>query len=76
MTVVSGDVFIKPEEVALVKLLGLPNKQIAVRLGLARSGAVNQRTARLFGKLGVDNRTGAVIAAIKAGICTLDEVEY
>ena len=41
---------------------GLPNKEIATKLGIASSTVKNQLTL-VFGKLGVSNRTQAAIAA-------------
>jgi DNA-binding NarL/FixJ family response regulator len=53
-----------PQQRRILELLaeGLPNKEIAAKLGIASSTVKNQLTM-VFGKLGVSNRTQAAIAA-------------
>lgn len=46
--------------------IGLSNKQVARRLGISEHTVRNHLT-RIFGKLGVVTRTGAVVSAIKTG---------
>lgn len=49
---------------------GLPNKQIASRLGLSDE-TVKFHLSSVFGKLGVSNRTEAVRQAIRRGLVPL-----
>jgi DNA-binding NarL/FixJ family response regulator len=55
---------LSPQQWRIVELLaqGLPNKEIARKLGIASSTVKNQLTA-VFGRLGVSNRTQAAMAA-------------
>lgn len=63
-------------EINLLKLLasGLPNKEIAVRLGLSLR-RVKASLTTLFVKLGVSSRTEAVSAALKSGILNLQDIK-
>jgi DNA-binding NarL/FixJ family response regulator len=49
---------------------GLSNKEIARRLGISHS-TVRNHLSRVFGKLGVSNRTGAVLKAIGRGVLSV-----
>jgi DNA-binding NarL/FixJ family response regulator len=49
---------------------GLSNKQIARRLGISPS-TVRNHLSRVFNKLGVSNRTGAVLKAIGRGVLSI-----
>ena len=59
-------------EVQVLELLaeGLPNKAIAVRLGISDQ-TVKFHVAAITGKLGAANRTDAVRRAIRRGLITL-----
>jgi LuxR family maltose regulon positive regulatory protein len=48
---------------------GKPNKIIADELHLAE-GTVKEYMHRIFGKLGVKNRTGLVVLALGGKVCT------
>ena len=63
-------------ELSLLKLLasGLPNKEIAVRLGISLR-RVKANLTTLFVKLGVSSRTEAVSAALKSGILSLQDIK-
>jgi len=63
-------------EIDLLKLLaaGLPNKDIALRLGLSVR-RVKANLTTLFIKLGVTSRTEAVAAALKSGIISLPDIK-
>lgn len=60
---------ITPGELQLLKLLaqGKSNKEIAKELGIAEQ-TIKNRFHFLFLKLGVSNRTAAVVKAIKEGL--------
>jgi len=57
-----------PRELEVLELLadGLPNRQIALRLGMSPE-TVKFHVAQISGKLGVSNRTEAVRVAIRRG---------
>jgi DNA-binding NarL/FixJ family response regulator len=57
---------LSPREVEVLQLLchGLRNKQIAARLGVT-IGTVKTHLRHIFRKLNVDDRTGAVLAALQ-----------
>ena len=59
-------------EVQVIELLaeGLPNKAIAVRLGISDQ-TVKFHLASISGKLGAANRTDAVRRAVRRGLITL-----
>src|SRR6476659_2410156 len=61
-----------PREVELLELLaeGLPNKSIAVRLGISDQ-TVKFHVASICGKLGAANRTQAVRFAVRRGLISL-----
>lgn len=61
-----------PREVEVLNLLaeGLPNKSIAVRLGISDQ-TVKFHVASICGKLGAANRTQAVRLAVRRGLITL-----
>ncbi len=63
-------------ELTLLKLLatGLPNKEIAIRLGLSLR-RVKANLTTLFVKLGVASRTEAVSTALKSGVLTLQDIK-
>jgi len=64
--------WITPRESQLLKLLGQAksNKQIAAELGITEQ-TVKNKLQLVYLKLGVYNRTGAVIKAIKEGLITI-----
>lgn len=64
-----------PRQVEVVKLIakGLPNKIIAHELGLTE-GTVKVHITVILKILGVNNRTGAVMEAVKNGYLKHDEV--
>jgi DNA-binding NarL/FixJ family response regulator len=61
-----------PREIQVLELLaeGLPNKAIAVRLGISDQ-TVKFHVAAISGKLGAANRTDAVRLAVRRGLITL-----
>ena len=61
-----------PRELAVLRWLaeGLPNKAIALRLGISDQ-TVKFHVASICGKLGAQNRTGAVRLAIERGLVTV-----
>ena len=65
------DKMLSPRELQLLKLLGQAksNKQIAAELGIGEQ-TVKNKLRLVYLKLGVYNRTGAVIKAIKKGLIT------
>ncbi|NUP53913.1 MAG: helix-turn-helix transcriptional regulator, partial [Catenulispora sp.] len=50
---------------------GLANRQISRRLFISEA-TVKTHLVHVFGKLGVDSRTAAVAAAVRAGLIRLD----
>ncbi len=64
---------LSPRELDVLRLLaqGLSNKEIAAQLGLV-VGTVKIHVANIFTKLGVSDRTQALVAAVKRGIITID----
>jgi DNA-binding NarL/FixJ family response regulator len=60
-----------PREIEVLQLLadGLPNKTIAIRLGISDQ-TVKFHVASITGKLGVANRTEAVRRAFQRGLIT------
>ena len=50
---------------------GLSNKEIASQLGLV-VGTVKIHVANVFAKLGVSDRTQALVTAVKRGIISID----
>jgi DNA-binding NarL/FixJ family response regulator len=69
----AGDVEqLTAREVQVLELLaeGLPNKAIAMRLGISDQ-TVKFHVAAVLGKLGAANRTDAVRRAIRRGLITL-----
>jgi DNA-binding NarL/FixJ family response regulator len=74
-TLESDDSFdepLTPREIQVLELLaeGLPNKTIAVRLGISDQ-TVKFHVASISGKLGAANRTDAVRRAVRRGLITL-----
>jgi DNA-binding NarL/FixJ family response regulator len=61
-----------PRELEVLELLadGLPNRQIALRLGMSPE-TVKFHVAHISGKLGVSNRTEAVRVAIRRGLLSI-----
>jgi DNA-binding NarL/FixJ family response regulator len=61
-----------PREFEVLELLadGLPNRQIALRLGMSPE-TVKFHVAQISGKLGVSNRTEAVRVAIRRGLLSI-----
>jgi DNA-binding NarL/FixJ family response regulator len=61
-----------PREVQVLELVaeGLPNKAIALRLGISDQ-TVKFHVASICGKLGATNRTDAVRRAVQRGLITL-----
>jgi len=61
-----------PRELEVLELVteGLPNKAIAVRLGISDQ-TVKFHLASIMGKLGASNRTEAVRRAVRSGLVTL-----
>lgn len=68
--VVSGQAIRKlaTREIAVLRLVagGLSNKEIAIELGISQKTVRNHMSA-VFSKLGVSNRTGAVLYAMRSG---------
>ena len=64
---------LSPREMEVLQLLakGLSNKEIASQLGLV-VGTVKIHVANIFSKLGVSDRTQALVSAVKRGIIDLD----
>ena len=64
---------LSPREMEVLKLLakGLSNKEIAARLGLV-VGTIKIYVANIFSKLGVSDRTQALVAAVKRGIIDIE----
>jgi len=64
---------LSPREMEVLKLLanGLSNKEIAARLGLV-VGTVKIFVANIFNKLGVSDRTQALVAAVRRGIIEIE----
>ncbi|MCR6657723.1 MAG: response regulator transcription factor [Opitutus sp.] len=64
---------LSPREMDVLKLLakGLSNKEIAAQLGLV-VGTVKIHVANIFSKLGVSDRTQALVTAVKRGIIDIE----
>lgn len=64
---------LSPREMEVLKLVaaGLSNKEIASRLGLV-VGTVKVHVANILSKLGVADRTQALVAALKRGIISIE----
>jgi DNA-binding NarL/FixJ family response regulator len=64
---------LSPRELDVLRLLarGLSNKEIGAQLGVVE-GTVKIHIANIFNKLGVSDRTQAVVEAIKRGIVQID----
>jgi DNA-binding NarL/FixJ family response regulator len=58
-------------EVLKLVAKGLSNKEIAAKLGLV-VGTVKIHVANLFAKLGVSDRTQALVVAVKRGIIDIE----
>ncbi len=54
--------------------LGRANKEIAAALAIGEE-TVKTHVGRVFGKLQVENRTQAIVQALKRGLIALDEIE-
>lgn len=64
---------LSPREMEVLKLVakGLSNKEIAAQLGLV-VGTIKIYIANIFSKLGVSDRTQALVAAVKRGIIEIE----
>jgi DNA-binding NarL/FixJ family response regulator len=64
---------LSPREIEVLQLLsrGFSNKEIGAQLGVVE-GTVKIHVANIFGKLGVSDRTQALIEAIKRGIVQIE----
>ena len=64
---------LSPREIDILHLLarGLSNKEIAAQLGIVE-GTVKIHITSIFNKLGVNDRTQALIEAVKRGIVQID----
>jgi DNA-binding NarL/FixJ family response regulator len=64
---------LSPRELDVLRCLaeGLSNKEIAARLGVVE-GTVKIHVVNILSKLGVSDRTQALVAAVKRGIIQLD----
>ena len=64
---------LSPRELDVLQMLGrgLSNKEIGTQLGVVE-GTVKIHITNIFGKLGVSDRTQALLAAIKRGILQID----
>ena len=64
---------LSPREMEVLQLLakGLSNKEIAAQLGLV-VGTVKIHIANIFSKLGVSDRTQALVTAVKRGIIDIE----
>jgi DNA-binding NarL/FixJ family response regulator len=64
---------LSPREVEVLQVLaqGRSNKEIAAQLGVAE-GTVKIHCASIFGKLGVSDRTQAVVESIKRGLVQVE----
>lgn len=64
---------LSPREMEVLRLLarGLSNKEIAAQLGLV-VGTVKIHVANIFTKLGVSDRTQALVAAVKRGLIEIE----
>jgi DNA-binding NarL/FixJ family response regulator len=64
---------LSPRELEVLQLLGrgFSNKEIGAHLGVVE-GTVKIHVANIFGKLGVSDRTQALIEAIKRGIVQIE----
>jgi len=64
---------LSPREMEVLKLVakGLSNKEIAAQLGLV-VGTVKIHIANIFSKLGVSDRTQALVVSVKRGIIEID----
>jgi len=64
---------LSPREMEVLKLVaaGLSNKEIAARLGLV-VGTVKVHVANILSKLGVADRTQALVSALKRGIISIE----
>jgi DNA-binding NarL/FixJ family response regulator len=64
---------LSPRELDVLQMLGrgFSNKEIGTQLGVAE-GTVKIHITNMFGKLGVADRTQALLAAIKRGILQID----
>ena len=65
---------LSPREMDVLKLVakGLSNKEIATQLGLV-VGTVKIHIANIFSKLGVSDRTQALVISVKRGIIEIDD---
>ncbi|PTY07093.1 DNA-binding response regulator [Opitutaceae bacterium EW11] len=64
---------LSPREMEVLKLVakGLSNKEIAAKLGLV-VGTIKIYVANIFNKLGVSDRTQALVVAVKRGIIDIE----
>jgi two-component system, NarL family, response regulator LiaR len=62
-----GDITAREHDVLRLVVEGLPNKQIAQRLGIGEK-TVKTHVSRVLAKLGVEDRTQAAVLAIREGL--------
>jgi len=62
-----GDITARERDVLRLMVEGLPNKQIAQRLGIGEK-TVKTHVSRVLAKLGVADRTQAAVLAIREGL--------
>jgi DNA-binding NarL/FixJ family response regulator len=66
-TPMHGDITAREHDVLRLVVEGLPNKQIAQRLGIGEK-TVKTHVSRVLAKLGVEDRTQAAVLAIREGL--------
>jgi two-component system response regulator NreC len=71
---VAGNLTIRELETLKLAAKGIPNKEIAGRLGISLS-CTKQYMTNVLQKLNVASRTEAVAVSLQAGILTIDDIE-